>query len=141
MSNQIVYLLSNSSLDSYPENRLNKFTNQLPRKLEFESNQIWEVGVKSIGISFKFRNIRLPPPDIPSIVVVRYSNSENEYMDLPHIRGDMHMNCIQHPLQFDLLDKMDPQYQSHFFLEDYFIIISMWKILQKDLKKKILTSI
>jgi hypothetical protein len=120
MSDNILYLLSNASLDSYPDNTLTKFTNQLPKQINFKQNKTWEVGVQSIGLSFKFRNINLPKTKVPSVVVVRYNNTPTDYVELPHAMPNFHLYCVQNALQFDLLTLMAPEYQTHFYLQDYY---------------------
>ena len=52
MSNiNTLFLLSNRSSDTYPNNTLTKFTNKLPAPIDLESNTKYEVAVESIGFS------------------------------------------------------------------------------------------
>lgn len=55
MKNFYMTLLSNSSLDYYPENRTNSFTVQLPRYMSLEGE--WEVALVEIQYPYTFSNV------------------------------------------------------------------------------------
>lgn len=55
MKNFYMTLLSNSSLDYYPENRTNSFTVQLPRYMYLEGQ--WEVALVEIQYPYTFSNV------------------------------------------------------------------------------------
>ena len=52
-----IYLISNGSQDFYPENKLTSFSNRLPRTLDFQDREKWEVGVESFGLSCNFKKL------------------------------------------------------------------------------------
>lgn len=65
-----IFLISNGSLDTYPNNTLTNFKNKLPTILEHSENENWCIAVESIGFSTNFRNIDLPKnPEAPSFML------------------------------------------------------------------------
>jgi len=65
-----IFLISNGSLDTYPNNTLTNFKNKLPTILEHSENENWCVAIESIGFSTNFRNIDLPKnPEAPSFML------------------------------------------------------------------------
>jgi hypothetical protein len=65
-----IFLISNGSLDTYPNNTLTNFKNKLPTILEHSENDNWCMGIESIGFSTNFRNIELPKnPEAPSFML------------------------------------------------------------------------
>jgi hypothetical protein len=61
-----LYLISNGSVDYFPQNKLTNFTNHLSQPIEFNEGERWEVGVESFGIScnFKKTDLRTKNPHI-----------------------------------------------------------------------------
>jgi hypothetical protein len=65
-----LFLISNGSPETYPDNKLTNFKNKLPTVFEFPENENWCMAVESIGFSTNFRNIDLPKnPDVPSFIL------------------------------------------------------------------------
>jgi hypothetical protein len=65
-----LFLISNGSPETYPDNKLTNFKNKLPTIFEFPENENWCVAIESIGFSTNFRNIDLPKnPDVPSFIL------------------------------------------------------------------------
>jgi len=65
-----VFLVSNGSPETYPENKLTNFKNKLPTVFECPENEKWCVAIESVGFSTNFRNIDLPKnPETPSFIV------------------------------------------------------------------------
>ena len=74
-----LFLISNGSPDTYPDNKLTNFKNKLPTIFEFPENENWCMSVESIGFSTNFRNIDLPKdPNIPSFIL------SNCQLDVPN---------------------------------------------------------
>jgi len=64
------YLISNSSVDQYPENSLTHFTNKFPIPIVLDQSEKWEIGIESFGISANFINIKTPiKKDVPSFFI------------------------------------------------------------------------
>ena len=65
-----LFLISNGSEGTFPNNTLTNFKNKLPTTIELEKNQNWCVAVESVGFSTNFRNIELPEnPEAPSFII------------------------------------------------------------------------
>lgn len=65
-----VFVISNGSPETFPDNTLTNFKNKLPTILEFPENENWCMAVESIGFSTNFRNIELPKnPEAPSLML------------------------------------------------------------------------
>ena len=61
-SNELsLYAFSNASEDQYPDNKLNEFTNILPKTLNLKKSEKWKIGIEKIGINLSYVNIALPP--------------------------------------------------------------------------------
>lgn len=112
--NHPFYLLSNASTDVFPENSLTNFKNQLPKTLNFSEEDKWVVGIESIGISSLFRNIMVPPTDVPSLIVGHNFNNVDEFKIVQagtSARDELHkpLNFILEKAQYgmaaDILDQ------------------------------------
>lgn len=77
--NHPFYLLSNASTDVFPENTLTNFKNKLPKDLIFSEEDKWAVGIETIGISSQFRNIKVPPNNVPSLFAGHVYNRLEDY--------------------------------------------------------------
>ena len=69
MLNKSFYLISNSNVDSFPNNTLTKFSNKFPEELNLSKNKKCEIALEALGFSCNFRNIELPPNSLPSIII------------------------------------------------------------------------
>lgn len=80
---QPFYILSNASLDVFPNNTLSEFKNVLPKKLTLPEDEKWEVGVETVGISSMFRNIKTPPSGVPVIFAGHNKTKMSEVRTAP----------------------------------------------------------
>ena len=72
-----VYVLSNASQDTYPDNSLTQFTNQLPNTIDLEGKNV-VVSLQAIGFSCDFRNLKVPEnSSTPSIIVTECGHQPN----------------------------------------------------------------
>ena len=76
------YAFSNGGKETYPNNTLTNFTNSFPIPLEVQ--QSYELGIQSIGFSSMFRNIILPPKNVPSVIVTNCNSKVDYYMGSSH---------------------------------------------------------
>lgn len=97
--NQPFYILSNASLDVFPNNTLTEFKNVLPKTLSFPEGDKWEVGIETVGVSSMFRNIHTPPLGVPVIFAGHAHNKMKQLRQSPVIdeRQDIHYS-----VDFDL---------------------------------------
>ena len=72
-----VYVLSNASQHTYPDNSLTQFTNQLPNTIDLEGKNV-VVSLQAIGFSCDFRNLKVPEnSSTPSIIVTECGHQPN----------------------------------------------------------------
>ena len=65
----LVHLLSNGSIKTFPNNKLTEFRNSIPNVINFKNNENIQVSLEAIGFSCGFRNISVPENELPSVVV------------------------------------------------------------------------
>jgi hypothetical protein len=93
MSDNSIFVISNGSVDSYPNNTLTNFKNKLPKILEFTPEQKYEVSVEGIGFSCQFRNIHLPKKDFPSFLISNcYHKEFTTCKDFAYCPIDVHLD-------------------------------------------------
>jgi len=86
---QPFYIISNASIDIYPNNTLTEFKNKFPKTLSFSEHDKWEVGVETIGLSSMFRNVLVPHrPNIPSVLIGHSFNLEQQRAS-PEIKASL----------------------------------------------------
>ena len=65
-----IYLISNASTTTNPNNSLTQFKNSLPDSIDFENDANIQVSLEAIGFSCEFRNLNVPEdPTFPSFIV------------------------------------------------------------------------
>jgi len=74
---ETIYVFSNGAITHYPENNLTNFSNNFPRTL-FVNNK-YEIGIQALGFSSKFRNVVLPPKNMPSLIISNCNAKEDYY--------------------------------------------------------------
>ena len=99
---QPFYIISNASLDIFPNNTLTEFKNSLPKTLSFQENDKWEVGIETIGLSSMFQNVIAPKPGVPAIFAsLSYTKLRDQrLLAESDVLTDTHL-----PLDFNLTPK------------------------------------
>ena len=99
---QPFYIISNASLDIFPNNTLTEFKNSLPKTLSFQENDKWEVGIETIGLSSMFQNVITPKPGVPAIFAsLSYTKLRDQrLLAESDVLTDTHL-----PLDFNLTPK------------------------------------
>ena len=65
-----LYVISNGSTRTYPDNSLTQFCNQLPNVITVENNENIRLSLEAIGFCCKFRNLVVPEhAKTPSVIV------------------------------------------------------------------------
>lgn len=77
MQQDCLYVFSNGGKKAFPHNSLTDFTNDFPTALEI--NKSYEIGIQAIGFPSKFRNVILPPKNVPSLIISNCNASEGLY--------------------------------------------------------------
>jgi hypothetical protein len=96
---QPFYLLSNASKDVFPENTLTEFKNVLPKTLHFPDDELWTVGIETIGLSSMFRNVRMPPKGVPAIFAGHLNTRIDDYREE---KNSFEVMDTHKPLNFQL---------------------------------------
>ena len=75
MDDQTLYVFSNASTISHPDNTLTKFVNDLPETLNTPKNENWYACAESVGFSTNFSTVMLPENEsLPSIQIYSFTN-------------------------------------------------------------------
>src|SRR6266404_2439423 len=75
MSDFSLYLISNGSTDSFPNNTLTHFKNKIPVSVNLETDKKWEMALESIGFSSNFTNVIRPEKSyFPSFIISTCKN-------------------------------------------------------------------
>lgn len=110
MKNFYMTLLSNSSLDYYPENRTNSFTVQLPRYMYLEGQ--WEVALVEIQYPYTFSNvepgqneIQIETMEITNEFIEWYEDRQNQPSHT--FKSEMHKFTITDGFYANIKDIID----------------------------------
>ena len=89
MTEQNVYVFSNASTISHPDNTLTRFVNELPETLHIPKNENWYICAESVGFSTNFSTI-MPPDDetLPNIKIYSFNNDIVDFVFNSEILGD-----------------------------------------------------
>jgi len=63
-----IFILSNGSMELYPDNSLSSFQNNLPRIFTLDKNSKFEVAIQKIGFSTDFRLIKRENNEVSFII-------------------------------------------------------------------------
>ena len=107
-TNKSVFLISNGSEKTHPNNTLTKFTNKLPEAIEIPQNEKYEMAVESVGFSCYFRNIKLPEDDFyPSFIISNCIKSTDMTRDGRCVYGQELDKICSSPITFKFFDNED----------------------------------
>lgn len=102
--NNTFYVLSNGSADTFKNNTLTSFSNKLPVPLEYQIEDKVEIGIESIGFSSVFRNVSLPPANVPSFIISNCKILERHML----CTDDTNTKYMcQMPVKFDFKNDID----------------------------------
>jgi len=143
MSNKVykesIYLISNASTDSYPENSLTNFKNKLPMNISSDLNNGLEVAVSYVGFSNNFRNLPIPPNGLPSFLI---SDCIKQRFGLCQTGGELRGACPQ-PITFEYKDNEDGEgcfWHKYYFQDKYYSFTDIQQYFD-NVNRKSLTNI
>jgi hypothetical protein len=98
-----IYILSNGSTDSFPNNTLTLFKNRFPISFETKKNKKYQIAVQSIGISQKYKNILSLDNEKKEYHMITFLRpKEKENVALPYstdVKG-IKFKALEHNSQF-----------------------------------------
>ena len=128
-----IYLLSNSSTDTYPNNTLTNFKTKLPSQLTFNEGERWGVAVEAIGISTDFKNITLPEKkNSPSLII-----PTNKNLNIEDLEKSYDSNSYVAPI-FDVLQNEKDFGRDFFFIffrDKYYTYDNLYYELFSQIKR------
>lgn len=112
-----IYLISNGSPNTFPDNSLTQFRNSLPNSFYFDKNDNVQVSIESIGFACNFRNLSVPDNlENPSVIVTDiglYNSNCMKQLDVDRFRAK---NCMD-KYRFDYSQIG----QDHVVFKEYFL--------------------
>ena len=115
-----IYVISNGSQKTFPDNSLTHFRNALPNILDFERNENVQVSLEAIGFSCTFRNLLVPENEsTPSVIVTNlgyHTGKCMSKMDLDLIRAKICMDS--YIFDFSTLETNEQIIFKQYFLKD-----------------------
>lgn len=125
-----LYLISNGSGETYPENTLTSFSNKLPFAINYDGQ--YEVGVNSFGLSCDFLNTELPA-HAPVLIV---SNCQLTERYLPCSNpNNPDPSCGDQPVKFTFEDTPDCTHHYFYLDSSKYVSIENMTNLQSEVLK------
>ena len=86
MNSHVFFCVSNACVESYVDNSLTKFTNNLPKDLNLKKRNRWEIGVAAFGVDLKFDE------NTNSGDIIQITSTVTDYTDIGELPVLYHTN-------------------------------------------------